>query len=170
MTAYSTANMLGANLQQIYTPNTDLYPAVGLDIPFSVGQMTVGTDGSQWTFVLASGAIAQYDFVGIDENFAAAPLTEAMADAGWIIGAAQVAIASASYGWICTKGANVSGNVLASCAADVPLYVSATAGSLDDAAGSSTYSKIDGVVCVTAKNSVAGSTEVLMTWPRSDTI
>lgn len=168
--AYSTQNTLGVGLTQTFTPSTSLYPYPG-ENPFAVGQVVTGTDNSEWVYVLASGNIAQYDFVGIDENFAAAPITEAMADAGWQVGVAQIAIASASYGWVCTKGANVTGKVLASCAADVPLYISATAGSLDDAAGSSTYSKIDGIVAVVGNTAtVSANVEVLLTWPRSQTI
>jgi hypothetical protein len=168
--AYSTANMLGANLTMVYTPSTDLVPFTGGDSPpFAVGQMTVGTDGSEWTFVLATANIAQYDWVGVDEDYDAAPLTKAMADDGWIIGVAQVAIASGSYGWVCTKGANVSGNVAASTAADSALYTSSVAGTLKYTGSLTLQTKIDGVVAVTAKNTVAGATEVLLTWPRSST-
>jgi len=169
MVAYSTANMLGANLQLVYTPSTTLVPyAGGSDPGYAVGQKTQGTDGSVWTYVKASSSISQYNWVGIDENFQAAPLTKAMADAGWIIGVAQVAIASGSYGWVCTQGANVTGGVLASCAADVTLYTSGTAGYLDDAA--TTQTKIDGVVLVTANTlTQATNLEVLLTFPRSDT-
>ncbi len=167
--AYSTANMLGANLTETYTPNTDLYPYVGVDVPFAVGQTTTGTDGSEWTFVKSDEAITQYDWVGIDENFDAAPLTKAMADDGWIIGVAQIAVADETYCWICTKGANVSGNVAASTAADSALYTSSVAGRLKYTGSLTLQTKIDGVVAVTAKNSVAGATEVLLTWPRSST-
>lgn len=170
MVAYSTANMLGANLQQVYTPSTDLVPFTGGDTPpFAIGQTTKGTDGSEWTFVIADEDIDQYDWVGIDENFKAAPLTKAMADDGWIIGVAQVDVPDNSYAWVCTKGANVSGNVAASTAADSSLYTSSVAGRLKASGSLTLQTKIDGVVAVSAKNSVAGATEVLLTWPRSST-
>lgn len=169
MATFVTSGALGINLAQTFTPSTDLYPYPGAN-NFALGTVVLGTDNSQWVYVLASGNIAQYDFVGIDENFAAAPLDETMADDGWQVGVAQVAIDSASYGWVCTKGANVTGKIGASCAADVPLYISATAGTLDDAAGSSTYSKIDGIVAVVGNTAtVSANVEVLITWPKSNT-
>jgi len=131
---------------------------------FALGKCVSTNDGGVYMYVHANGAITQYDFVGIDENFEAASLTTAMADDGWMIGAAQVAFADNDYGWVATKGSNINGAVLASCAADVALYTSATAGSLDDA---TTTTKIDGVVVVTALGTPAGGTEVIMTHPKS---
>lgn len=169
MPAYSIQNMLGANLQAVFTPSTTLVPYASDKPNFAVGTKTRGTDGSEWTYVLASALIHQYFWVGIDENFAAAELTDAMAADGWIIGVAQVEIASGSYGWVCTQGANVTGRINLSCDADVPLYTSATAGVLDDL--TSVGTKIDGVVAVTGNSltSVAANVEVLLTFPRSST-
>jgi hypothetical protein len=154
---------------------TQLTPLLGVsitDTPTSnvsghqLGTRVEHSDGQVYTYVTASAAITQYDFVGIDENFAAAPLTDAMAQDGWEIGVAQVAFASGDYGWVCTKGSNVTGFVKASCAADVALYTSATAGKLDDA--STGVTKIEGVVLVTANSSnTARAKEVLLTFPRS---
>ena len=108
------------------------------------------------------------DFVGIDENNQAAPLTKAMADDGWAIGVAQVAFADNDGGWVASRGRNLNGAVLGSVAADVPLYTSATAGSLDDTSASQT--KIDGVVAVAANGTTAaGNVEVLLTFPKSTT-
>lgn len=135
---------------------------------FTLGTKVTTEDGQVYTYVKASAAIAQYDWVGIDEDFQAAPLTKAMADDGWFVGVAQVAFASADYGWVATQGANLTGKTLASCAADVALYTSATAGALDDTSASQT--KIDGVVRVTATTTAtAAAREVLLTFPRSST-
>lgn len=172
MPAFSTANMLGANLGITYAPISASTPETP-GLPFALGQQTEGTDGSLWMFVVATGGnIAQYDFVGIDENFVAQPLNQTMAAAGFRIGVAQVAIPSTYYGWVCVRGANVLGKVREGCLADVALYISGTAGALDDAAYSSTWAKIDGVVAVATNSdgTAATAVEVLMTWPRSNAI
>lgn len=135
---------------------------------FAVGTKGVLPDGGEAVYISASSAIAVNDAVGIDENFAAAPLTKAMADDGFNFGVcADVGIGSGEYGWARTRGSNFSVKVLASCAADVPLYTSATAGSLDDASSSQT--KIDGIVIVTADGGSGSAIECIATYPKSTT-
>lgn len=165
--AFSIQNMLGADLTAVYIPastsgDTLAYPRP----PFAVGTKTRGSDATEWTYILASSAIAQYDFVGIDEDFNAAPLTDAMALDGWFIGIAQVAIASTYYGWVATQGTNISGRVGASTTVDVALWTTATAGTL---AGSNTVgSKIDGLVNVAANTlTVSAAVQIIATFPRA---
>jgi hypothetical protein len=157
MVATNSTGVLGVNLTD--TPTTN---ATG----HTLGQCVTATDGSSWTYVQASGAITQYDAVGIDENFQAAALTKAIADDGHGIGFAQVAFADNDYGWVARQGSNISARVATSCAADVALYTSATAGVLDDTSTSQT--KIDGVVAVTAVTAAA-ATEIIATYPKSTT-
>ena len=133
---------------------------------FDLGTCVMGTDGTEWVYVQASGAITQYDVVGIDENYQAAALTKAIADDGHAIGFAQVAFADNDYGWVATRGSNISANVLINCAADVALYTSGTAGNLDDDGSGQT--KVDGVVAVAAVTAAA-ETEVIATHPKSTT-
>jgi len=133
---------------------------------FRLGKCVTTTEGGKYMYVHASAAIAQYDAVGIDENFEAAPLTKAMADDGWMVGFAQVALADNDFGWVASQGSDIGCNLLISCAADVALYTSATAGSLDDASTSQT--KIDGVVAVTTITA-ATSAEIIATYPKSTT-
>ena len=133
----------------------------------TLGTCVAGSDGTEWVYVQANGAIAQYDAVGVDENYQAAALTKAMADDGYVIGAAQAAFADDDYGWVATKGSNVKVNLLTLCAADVALYTSATAGKLDDTSTSQT--KIDGIVAVTGGVTGTTATEVIMTHPKSTT-
>lgn len=128
---------------------------------FKLGDRICLDEGGEAMYVHASGAIAINDFVGIDENFEAAPLTKAMADDGWFIGcAADVAIGDNAFGWVRTKGTNFSGNVLINCAADVPLYTTGTAGKLDDSSTSQT--QVAGLVAVTAVTAAA-ATEMIAT-------
>ena len=130
---------------------------------FGLGDSATGKDGTKWMYVTASAAIAQYDVVGVDENFAAAPLTKAMADDGWFIGFAQDAFASGASGFVACNGSNIQANVLANCAADAALYTTATAGSLDDE--STNQTKISGVTAVTAVGGSAGNVEVIANNP-----
>lgn len=151
----------GVNLTATYTA------AELLQLGMAAGDIVHATEGQEYQMVLASGAIAQYDVVGINEDETAAALTKAMADDGYAIGFAQTAIADTNYGWVALRGKNIQAKCLANCAADVPLYTSATAGSLDD--DSSSQTKIDGVVAVTAVGGTAAATEVLATFPKSTT-
>jgi hypothetical protein len=155
----TTTPLLGVSLTETPTTNSG-GPFDGLPL----GTTVKATDGTEYVRVQASGAIAQYDAVGIDENFAAAPLTTAMAGDGWFIGFAQVAFASADYGWVATRGSNINCKVAAACAADVALFTTATAGTLDDA---TTTTKIDGIVAVTAVGTAAGNVEIIATQPKS---
>jgi hypothetical protein len=130
---------------------------------FALGSVVTAQDSAIYMRVHASAAIAQYDFVGIDENYEAAPLTAAMAGDGWQIGAAQVALADNDFGWVAVKGSNIKGAFAASCAADVALYTTGTAGTLDDATGT----LINGVVCVLTPGTAAAEAEVIMSWPKA---
>jgi hypothetical protein len=153
-----TSGLLGVNVEA--TPSAN-------DTGHLLGTRVQASDSQEYMYVLAGSAITQYQVVGVDENYSAYPLTKAMADDGWHIGAAQVAFASGDYGWVATRGSNVTIKVLGACAADVALYTSGTAGSLDDATSSQT--KIDGIVLVTAAATAASSRECIMTFPRSST-
>lgn len=151
MTTYSTSNLLGVNVAQTYTPSTDLYPAVDLTVPFALGQVATGTDGSSWVFVLSGDAIARYDAVGIDEAFLAVQLDSTEAATGHKFGvASQAAIASGSYGWVQTRGVTTV-YTLGGTANDTLLVSSATAGALDDSTTVGT--KIKGIV-TTASNTL----------------
>ena len=144
------------------------FTRVTADPEFTLGTTVRSSDGGEWTYVKAGTALTQYDFAGIDENFSAAPLTDAIALDGWIVGVAQVAFTVNYYGWLPTRGANISGTVGASCAADVDLWTSATGGVLDDDSTTIPYTKIDGVVAVGANTlTIAAAVEVLLTFPRS---
>ena len=113
----------------------------------------MGADGKKFIYVNAGSAIAQYDVVAITELGVAVPVTKALADDGHKIAVAQVAIPSGEYSYVQTCGPCTL-NVLASCAADVALYTSATGGSLDDTATSQT--KILGIVATVTDGGSGG--------------
>lgn len=157
--AYVTSGMVGVSLTELTAGTT----TDGAGAKFALGTVVNGTDRTQWTYVQAGAAIGQYDWVAIDENFQAVKGTKALADAGHQVGFAQVAFADNDMGWVCTSGANITVNTLASCAADVQLYTSGTAGSLDDTSASQTL--IRGVVQVAAATASAKPRECLAVYP-----
>lgn len=120
-------SILGANLTETSTTAKHI-----------LGQIVVGSDGSEYRYVKASSAVSQYSAVIIDDDFTAASMTTTTAGSQpSSVGVAQVAFASGEYGWVAVSG-NLKVLAAASCAADVKLYTTATAGVVDDNATSTT--------------------------------
>lgn len=166
-TKYAEDGTLGVDLSQTIAGTG---PSNDQGNQFPLGKVVKTRDGGAYMYVHASDDIAQFDAVGIDENYEAAPLTNAMAQDGWKIGFAQVAIADNAFGWVALTGSDIGCNVLTSCAADKPLYTSGTAGKLDDGTGSgTTKTLIKGVVAVNAVTA-ATSTEIIANYPHVDLI
>lgn len=156
----------GIDFSATYAPisaTTPEYPG----LPFTVGTIVNSSNGGRYMFVLAATTIAQYDFVSIETSYNASALSVSTVNATSAprIGVAQTAIANTYYGWVTLEGEGLTGNVLLSCGADVALYATTVAGSLDDAAYSSLQPKINGIVCTTARGTTNGSTAVLLTQP-----
>lgn len=155
-------------------PNTVTSAKAGVDFyrttttpQFALGAIALGTNASEWVYVQAAGVIAQYYAVTVDENGQAAALTAAAVLDNHSIGWAQVAFANDDYGWICKRASGgINIQVRASCAADVPLYTTASAGVLDDA--STGQSLVQGVVVITAATASGPQPEeAIATWPRN---
>lgn len=158
--AYVTSGQLGINLARTSAGTT----TDGEGAEFKLGTRVTGTDGSHWVYVQAGAAITQYSWVAIDENFQAVMGTKALADVGHQVGFAQVAFSDNDFGWVCVHGpGNITVRVLASCAADVQLYTSGTAGALDDTSASQTL--IRGVVLVAAATNTASDRECIAVYP-----
>lgn len=158
--AYVTSGIAGTNLTKLTTGTT----TNGEGAEFALGTRCTATDGSAWVYVQAGAAITQYSWLAIDENFQAVMGTKALADAGHEIGFAQVAFADNDMGWVCVHGpGNITARVLASCAADVQLYTTGTAGALDDTSASQTL--IRGVVIVAAATNTASNREAIAVYP-----
>lgn len=129
------------------------------------GQMFRDKSGNEWVYVKASSAIAQYDVVTYDETFntTVAPLGTANDARGDKVGVPSVAIASGSYGWLQVWGPCTM-NVLASCAANVRLNTTATAGSLDDD-GTTGAMQVEGIYLTTARGGTNGSAAGVLSYP-----
>lgn len=163
--AYVNDGMIGTDLTALVAGTT----TNGEGAPFALGTRVRATDGQEYVFVQAGEAITQYMYVCIDEDFQAVKGTKALVDAGHQVAFAQVAFSDNDFGWVATRGANLTGRVLGSCVADVALYTSGTAGVLDDSSTSQT--KVDGVVLIaTNATATAANLEILATYPKSNAI
>lgn len=143
--------MLGAKFDMNDSTNTYGTP---------LGAIATDKAGNEYMFVQAAAGVTQYAFVSVDEAGQATMITKTLADTRASIGCAQTALSSGYYGWVLVRGIG-TGLVKASCAADVALYTSATAGYLDDDATSQT--KVLGAVVTTTRAASDGSAPINLT-------
>ena len=99
-----------------------------------------------------------------DEDYATALLTTTTGVATTPVAFALAATVASRWGWYQVRGNDVPMSLAASCAKDVALYTTGTAGVLDDTAVGSTV-KIMGVVADTAVTSAAVSNGLAL-YPR----
>lgn len=120
---------------------------------FEVGQRMTANDGSEYIYVQANGAITGPGYiVGVDEDHQATMLAAAAGGLlGDMVAVAPVAFADNAFGWVQVKGP-CQVQVAASCAANVVLAATATAGQIDDAAGKT----VPGLVLTAAREASAG--------------
>ena len=130
---------------------------------FSVGDRNVNYDGKEYVFVLAGAAITSTYACRYTAAYSAAHLSTSNDARGDLVGVAVADIASGSYGWVQIKGpANLQ--VLASCAANVRLNTTGTAGALDDD-GTATTMAVDGITLSTARAASQGSAAAVLNYP-----
>ena len=133
--AYSNSGRLGCNISATYTS------AEAQLLGHSVGTLTFAQHGQIYEFVQALSTVAQYDAVAFLGNTSAsddivckvAPLETTNGVLTAKVGIAQVAITSGDYGWVAINGGQLQVKALIACQPAVPLYATATAGSVDDA-------------------------------------
>ena len=110
--------------------------AVNSTQQFELGKCVAGTDGGQYLYVQANGAVAIYDCVAIDENFQAVPADSGTIDSFSVIGFAQLAFADDDFGFVAIQGTNINCKGETGTAADKAVYVdsrTSLAGQLTDA-------------------------------------
>ena len=113
--------------------------------------------GYEYIYVKASAAIGLYDVAFVKSTYSAMPLTDTLAKSAGFIGAATVvAFAVDEYGWLLTRGQGTI-KVKTACAANVPLFTTATAGSLDDATASTSMLQIQGIILTSAEAASAAN-------------
>ena len=104
------------------------------------------------------------DFDGGTESTPSQPLGSRMVGTDASTWLYVTAVTSGEYAWVQLTG-TCTINVLASAAANVILYSSATAGSLDDTATS--HTRVDGIKLSTARGGTAGSAPAIASYPKS---
>lgn len=134
---------------------------------FGLGDRYVAPDGKEYIYVQASGAITGAGYIVIiDEDHQAAmvTLTTSATARGDRVGVPAVAFADDDYGWVQIYGACVV-RTAASCAANVQINTTATAGQLDDdaTAGSEV---VEGLFLTTATGGAAATSAAMATYPR----
>lgn len=97
-----------------------------------LGERQTASTGTVFEYVKASGTVAQYAAVKIDDDGTIAQLTTTIAGTEPTrVGAAQIAFSTNEYGWVAVAGPfSILTN--AAVAADVKCYTTATAGKIDD--------------------------------------
>lgn len=136
--AYAINGMIGIDLDAVTAGTT----TDGAGAKYTLGTRVAGNNNSEYIYVQAGAAISTTTSepfaLAVDENFQAVKITKALASAGHIVAVApRQIIADNAFFWACTRGTNIPLRVAASCAADVNLWTTATAGRLDDTSGGS---------------------------------
>jgi hypothetical protein len=130
---------------------------------FGLGDRHIDWSGNEYVYVQAGvGGITANFVATINEAYDAVMVSTSNDARGDLLGVAPVTIAANSFGWVQVKGVcNVQ--VAASCAANVRLNTTATAGQLDDdgTAGSITC---DGIFLTTARGAGPGTAPAVMNY------
>ena len=130
---------------------------------FGLGDRHIDQTGNEYVYVQAGvGGITANFVATIDEAYGAVMVSTSNDARGDLLGVAPATIAANSFGWVQVKGVcNVQ--VAASCAANVRLNTTATAGQLDDdgTAGSITC---DGIFLTTARAASAGTAPAVVNY------
>jgi hypothetical protein len=149
--SYTTDGTLGVRL-------TDTI-ATTADAAFSIGKRVTCDGNSVFMYTRALSTVAQYDVLSLTVDSTVAPLTIANASAnGQAVAFAQTAIASGSFGWVCLEGDKIRANVVAASALGAPLFATATAGSVDNATGTSGLGYIAGLITLSSSTSASALT------------
>lgn len=102
---------------------------------FKLGSEVKCEDGNTYVYVQANGAIDAYAACALSESHEVVELTTAISGAvPTVVVVPQLAITDDYYAWAVKSGAAFSVLALASCAADVKVYTTTTAGAIDDTA------------------------------------
>ncbi len=121
---------------------------------FKLGTVGRGPDSKYYVYALTSGTVAAYAAVHIDEDFNARGLTTTLAATagrpGW--NPNNTSIATDTYGWFITEGANFQGKLKDGVAVDALLYTTTSVGILGSDGSTGTPLLVAG-----CKVAVAGS-------------
>ena len=166
---FATSNVAGVNLSQIDKPiaTTDGYgQAVELGSGMALGTQITASDGSVWAYcVYGTGGSTGLGYVMvIDEAWSAVMMENTPGAFGDKIGVSPAVAIATDYGWVQVYGVCDSIRVAASCAANVPLASTTTAGEIDDAVSTPTKN-LPGIILTTARAASAGLAPGFLNWP-----
>lgn len=133
---------------------------------FSVGDRGTDQDGKSYVYVQASAAIAANDVVFFNSAYSATTLSTSNDARGNKCGVALVAFAASDFGWVQVDGPSTA-NVLASCAANIRLNTTATAGKLDDD-GTAGSMHVQGIYLTTANGAGTNAVACILNNPFID--
>lgn len=127
---------------------------------FALGTEVQFNDGSKRMYVKSGGNITNASLLHIDATFKAKMVTDTLAKSSGRIGlAVHTVTASDLYFWAATAWVNLPLRVLGSCAANVQLFTTGTAGALDDATASTSQLQVMGVVLASANPSATATSK-----------
>lgn len=167
---YSTSNAAGFAFGQTFRPgsSSDATNFWNTLPPVPVGTFAIGSDGTQWVYVKfgTGGATLQGYVCVYDEDYLAVMMSNSVGALGDKVGIypATVAALANDYGWLQVYGTCDQIQVLASCAANVLITSTTTAGALDDAAGTGTKT-ISNMWLTTARAASQGNAPGTLNFP-----
>jgi hypothetical protein len=143
-------------------------------VPGTSAQVSLGrrnaTGGKEYVYVQAASAITGAGYVcTIDPSTYQAAMVSTSNDAAvGLVGVPEAAFASGDYGWLQVLGACTI-RVLASCAANVRLNTTGTAGALDDDGTAGSFA-INGAFLTTAAGGAAATVAGFINYPSQSVV
>jgi len=130
--------------------------------PMRVGTVFTASDGSQWVYVLAAGAITANDFVIVTTNSTwavqAMSNTLAASKLGQLVGVAGATATSGQYLWMQVSGYRASVSAVTGMTGFTAARTTATAGRIDDTiTGGTTVAITGAIILATAASNVAAA-------------
>lgn len=128
-----------------------------------LGALHIDSTGNVYKLMAGVASTVAGDWVVYSAAHATVRSTKTEVDKLKPLAIAMAATVANKYGWYQVYGEVAVANVLASCAAEVAVYSTATAGSLDDEPTSQT--KINRAICRAARGGTDGSTTAFIAYP-----
>lgn len=152
---FFTSGLLGGDPTTYTLAGTS---TAGAGAPQRLGVIAHASDGNTYMFVQATAALTVHSAVFIDNAHQATMITKAVAaaDTGRI-GFNQVAFAQYDFGWVVISGSSFRVRFADSCAKNVQLYTTDTAGVLDDLTVSTSQYLIVGLSFWTVSGNTASA-------------
>ena len=182
MTIFNTTSKEGVDVNQvfIYDTGTPEYPG----IPFNLGELCWGTDGSEWVYGTASITIAAGSVVRFSETagswsvaliggatIATAPTGDLLGIVGGATGSvaipAPTGTQKGTYFWVQRAGNVPNVKCISTTTKNAQLYSSATTGGYVNSAagGASTTYQVNGLVISIANGSSANTNTAIANYP-----